>query len=73
MKSKRLDFLRHHFAMRTLLNWYDDGEDVERRLPSLSAFMGHVEIRDTYWYLSASPALLDAARARLDLHWGIER
>lgn len=65
----RLHDLRHHFAMRTLLNWYADGEDVERRLPSLSAFLGHVEIRDTYWYLSACPELLDAARARLDQRW----
>jgi len=69
----RLHDLRHHFAMRTLLSWYADGEDVERRLPSLSAFLGHVEIRDTYWYLSASPELLDAARARLDRRWELAR
>jgi len=28
---------------------------VEQRLPVLSAFLGHVEVRDTYWYLSACP------------------
>lgn len=66
----RLHDLRHRFALKTLLHWYRDGQDVERRLPVLSAFLGHVETRDTYWYLSACPQLLDAAKARLEHHWG---
>ncbi len=65
----RLHDLRHRFALSTLLQWYRDGQDVERRLPVLSAFLGHVEIRDTYWYLSACPELLGAAKKRLEHHW----
>lgn len=65
----RLHDLRHRFALKTLLNWYRDGLDVEQRLPVLSAFLGHVEVNDTYWYLSACPELLGAAKARLERHW----
>lgn len=65
----RLHDLRHRFALITLLHWYRDGQDVQRRLPVLAAFLGHVEVSDTYWYLSACPELLDAAKARLEQHW----
>lgn len=65
----RLHDLRHRFAMKTLLHWYRDGQDVEQQLPTLSAFLGHVQVSDTYWYLSACPELLDAAKNRLERHW----
>jgi integrase/recombinase XerD len=32
---------RHAFAVRTLLEWYRDGVDVQARLPLLSTYMGH--------------------------------
>lgn len=54
--------LRRYFAITTLLRWYRDGRDIEQRLPVLSAFLGHAEVRNTYWYLSACPELLGAAR-----------
>lgn len=54
----RLHDLRHRFALETLLRWYRSGEDVERRLPALSTYLGHVCIENTYWYLSASPELM---------------
>ena len=65
----RLHDLRHRFALMTLLHWYRDGQDVQRRLPVLSAFLGHVQVSDTYWYLSACPELLEAAKERLEQHW----
>ena len=67
-RHPRLHDLRHRFAMTTLMQWYGDGQDVERRLPVLSAYLGHVEVRDTYWYLSACPELLAAAKNRLERH-----
>jgi integrase len=67
-RHPRLHDLRHRFAMTTLMQWYGDGQDVERRLPVLSAYLGHVEVRDTYWYLSACPELLAAAKDRLERH-----
>jgi integrase/recombinase XerD len=56
--------VRHSFAVTTLLAWYRAGADVQACLPALSAFMGHVEPKDTYWYLSAVPELLSLASDR---------
>ncbi len=58
--------LRHAFAVRTLLDWYRDGLDVQARLPLLSTHMGHVNPASTFWYLTAAPELLALAADRLD-------
>ena len=65
----RLHDLRHRFAVQTLLGWYRAGEDVGRLLPALSTYLGHSCVRDTYWYLSACPELMDHAAKRLDARW----
>jgi len=65
----RIHDLRHCFAAMTLLRWYRSGEDVERRLPFLSAYLGHVHVSDTFWYLSAWPELMQQAMARLERCW----
>jgi integrase len=65
----RLHDLRHRFAVMTLLRWYRAGEDAERRLPILSAYLGHVHVSDTYWYLTAWPELMREAMARLERRW----
>jgi integrase len=58
--------LRHTFAVRTLLDWYRAGLDVEARLPLLSTYLGHFEPSNTYWYLSAAPELMALASQRLE-------
>jgi integrase/recombinase XerD len=65
----RLHDLRHRFAVTTLVRWYRAGEDPERRLPILSAYLGHVHVSDTYWYLSAWPELMREAMSRLERRW----
>ena len=65
----RIHDLRHRFATMTLLRWYRSGKDVERRLPFLSAYLGHVHVSDTYWYLSAWPELMQQAMSRLERCW----
>jgi integrase/recombinase XerD len=65
----RLHDMRHRFAVKTLLHWYRAGEDAERRLPILSAYLGHVHVSDTFWYLSAWPELMREAMSRLERHW----
>ena len=65
----RVHDFRHRFAIWTLLGWYREGTDVERMLPVLSTYLGHTCVRDTYWYLSACPELLQEAAQRLDRHW----
>lgn len=67
-RGPRLHDLRHYFAIRTLLNWYRRDADVEARLPELSTYLGHVHVRDSYWYLSATPELLKLATLRLERH-----
>lgn len=68
-RRPHLHDLRHRFALKTLLQWYRDGNEVERRLPVLSAYLGHTEVRNTYWYLSARPELMALARERLEQYW----
>jgi hypothetical protein len=51
------------------VRWYRSGEDVERKLPFLSAYLGHVHVSDTYWYFSASPELMREAMSRLERRW----
>jgi len=62
----RIHDLRHTFAIRALLRWYQAGDDVEARLPILSAYLGHRDPRSTYWYLSAAPDLLALAARQLE-------
>ena len=65
----RLHDLRHRFATNTLLNWYKSGQDPERLLPVLSAYLGHVHVADTQWYLESSPELMREAMRRLEQRW----
>jgi integrase/recombinase XerD len=61
----RIQDLRHRFAVKTLIAWYRAGLDVERELPKLSTYLGHVHTSDTYWYLEAVPELLQLAVDRV--------
>jgi len=58
--------LRHTFAVRTLLDWYQAHEDIDARMPLLSAYLGHVDPASTYWYLQAAPELLELISQRLE-------
>jgi integrase len=61
--------LRHTFAVSTLLSWHQEGADVQRRLPVLSAYMGHLNPRHSYWYLEATPELMALIAERLERSW----
>jgi integrase len=62
----RIHDLRHSFAVRTMLDAYESGLDGQATLAVLSTYLGHVDPKATYWYLSASPELMAAAGQRLD-------
>lgn len=53
--------LRHTFVVSRLLRWHDEGVEVERRLAHLATYLGHVNFRETYWYMTVTPELLTAA------------
>lgn len=54
----RIHDIRHTFAVRRCLRWYEEGADVDRKLLSLATYLGHINVSDTYWYLSSVPELL---------------
>jgi integrase len=63
----RLHDLRHTFAVRCLCGWYRIGEhELNAKVLALAVYLGHRDIRHTYWYLSAVPELLALAMARRD-------
>jgi integrase/recombinase XerD len=68
-RGPRLHDFRHRFAVQTLLRWHRTGEDVRRRLPILSTYLGHGHVTDTYWYVTGTPELMAAVGQRLDKRW----
>ncbi|HEY2467508.1 MAG TPA: tyrosine-type recombinase/integrase [Terracidiphilus sp.] len=69
-RAPRLHDFRHRFAVQTLIDWYRAGQNVEQRLPTLSTFLGHVSVEDTYWYLTEYPELMNLAVQKLNRRWG---
>jgi len=69
----RIHDLRHSLAVRTLIEWHRGGISVDENIAVLSAYLGHVSPADTYWYLSASPELMQLAAQRLHAHFGATR
>ena len=68
-RGPRLHDFRHRVATWTLIRWYRTHQDPERKLPLLSAYLGHVHVADTQWYLSGSPELMREAMRRLESRW----
>ena len=60
----RLHDLRHSAAVHRVVAWYQQGADVQRLLPQLATYLGHVNINATQRYLTMTPALLQAANER---------
>lgn len=70
----RLHDLRHSFAVRSLEDCPPDRMVVTRHMLALSTYMGHADVVATYWYLQATPVLLNgiAAAAEQAFAGGIE-
>lgn len=60
----RLHDLRHSFAVHRLTAWYQAGADVQKLLPHLSTYLGHVSVAATQVYLTMTPELLQLASQR---------
>lgn len=63
-RQSRLHDLRHTFAVHRLTEWYKAGADVQRLLPALSTYLGHVNLHSTQCYLTVTPELLTEANQR---------
>lgn len=60
----RLHDVRHTFALNRLISWYRQGADVQRLLPFLSTYLGHIDVAATQRYLAMTPELLHEASLR---------
>lgn len=52
--------LRHNYATRRIASWVEQGKDIDECIPYLSAYMGHVTFRDTYYYIHLLPSHLSS-------------
>jgi len=64
LRPPRLHDLRHTAAVHRVLVRYRSGKDVQRLLPQLATYLGHVEIKSTQRYLQMTPELLQEASRR---------
>ncbi len=62
--APRIHDLRHTFVVRRIAQWQAQGVDVDQAMLSLSTYVGHAEVGNTYWYLSAAPELMAVAADR---------
>jgi integrase len=63
-RRPRIHDLRHSFATRVLERCATRRDAVARNFVALHTYLGHANIADTYWYLEASPDLMqDIAKA----------
>ena len=58
-RSPRLYDFRHTFATHRLYHWMNEGKDLNVMIPYLSAYMGHAQLSDTYYYIHLVPGLLE--------------
>lgn len=60
----RLHDLRHTFIVRSTLRFYEQGIDPDRAIATLSTYVGHAKVSDTYWYFTGIPELMAVATER---------
>jgi integrase len=65
-RRPRVHDLRHTFACRRLIRWYEEGADLDHAIAALSTYLGHAHVTNTYWYLTAVPDLLGLATTRFE-------
>lgn len=62
----RLHDLRHTFICRRLIEWQANGADIDGAMMMLSTYVGHANLRDTYWYIESVPELMALAGRRFE-------
>jgi integrase len=69
-RAPRVHDLRHRMVVRRIESWHAQGVDVDAKIPALATYLGHVEVRDVYWYLSAVPELMNIVAQRFEAFAG---
>jgi integrase len=62
----RIHDLRHTFVVRRVLLWQAQGLDVDQHMLTLSTYVGHSNVTNTYWYLTGIPQLMAVAAERFE-------
>lgn len=65
--APRIHDLRHTFVVRRVLLWQQQGINVDHEMLSLSTYLGHASVAETYWYLQAVPELMAASARQFDM------
>jgi integrase len=69
-RAPRVHDLRHRMVVRRIQAWHAQGADVDAKIAVLATYLGHTEVRNLYWYLSAVPELMSIIAGRLeDFAW----
>ena len=64
--APRVHDLRHTFVVRRVMLWHKQGINVDQAMLSLSTYVGHAMVTNTYWYLTAVPELVAVAAAKFE-------
>ena len=62
----RVHDLRHRMVVRRIQAWHAQDTDVDARIAALATYIGHTEVRNLYWYLSAVPELMTIIADRFE-------
>ncbi|MGA7950839.1 MAG: tyrosine-type recombinase/integrase [Thiobacillaceae bacterium] len=62
----RIHDIRHSAVVHRVIAWYRAGADVQRMLPQLATYLGHVDVASTQHYLSMTTELLQEASLRFE-------
>lgn len=63
----RIHDLRHTFICRRVQLWHEHGADIGNAMATLSTYVGHAKVSDTYWYLTGVPDLMAITGKRFEL------
>ena len=66
----RIHDFRFSFAVNAILRWYRNRVNVQAKLPFLAAYMGHVSINSTYYYLRLTEPVAQLASSSFAAHYG---
>jgi integrase/recombinase XerD len=69
-KGPRIHDARHQFAVCALQRWYQDGENLDAKLPLLATYLGHQNLSGTQRYLHLTAELFPEITARANAAFG---
>ena len=69
-KGPRIHDFRHTFSVTCLKNWLNSGAEIQVKLPILSAYLGHADLRGTQRYLRLTSQMYPCITELFDSKFG---